>query len=164
MVKISRKILVLLTLVLFLAFVCTVVYAADAQKQPNQPSKEKVKGCPAGFTPDQLEKLKAIKMKFDDKREGLMIKVQIKKLELAELLRQDEPDQKKIEAKLDEINAIEGQLHKTMIAEYFEIRKVLTPQQRRFFVRKIIREILGGGIGVSPGKQPGQPKRQPKNK
>lgn len=162
--KTSRKVLIVLTVVFFLAFVIAAASAVDTQKQQaSPPANEKAKGGP-GLTPEQMEKLKAIHMKFDDKREGLMIKVQIKKLELAELLRQDEPDQKKIEVKLDEINAIEGQLHKTMIAEYFEIRKILTPEQKKFFVKKIIREILGGGIGVPPGKQPRQPKQQPKNK
>lgn len=162
--KTSRKILVVITVLLFLAFVFNFAHAANAQKQqPGTSSKEKAKGG-MGLTPEQLEKLKALHIKFDDVRENMMIEIQIRKLELAKLLKAEEPEQKKIEAKLDEINQIEGQLHKTMIAEYFEIRKILTPEQRRFFVRKIIKKILGGGRGIAYGKHLAKTKPQFKNK
>jgi Spy/CpxP family protein refolding chaperone len=93
-------------------------------------------------TAEQKKKLKELHFKFEEKRHDIILKVQNKKSELALLLNEENPDRKKIEKKLKEIMALENRLQSLMLDEFFEVRKILKPGQRKLFTRRLIRVIL----------------------
>jgi len=94
------------------------------------------------LTPQQQEKLKRIRDSFVDRQEEIMLRIREKRLEMLKLFKDPEPDRKKIDASIDEIVRLEGARQHLMVDEFFEVRKLLTPEQARLFTRKTLRAML----------------------
>ena len=82
-----------------------------------------------GLTDDQIEKLTSIRTETSKAQIRNKAELQIIRIDLQDLLQQDNPDLKKIDAKLDEIGRLEVQLKKDMIHSFIEAKSVLTDEQ-----------------------------------
>jgi Spy/CpxP family protein refolding chaperone len=95
-----------------------------------------------GLTPEQQEKLKNIRTRYEEKAEDIQFEIRSKKIEMVKLLRAPSPERKMIDQKLEELLKLEGARQRLYVDEYFEVRKLLTPEQARIFTRKTIRAIM----------------------
>lgn len=109
-----------MSLVLVLALVLSLGLAASASARGDWGRG------PGGMnlTPDQAGKLFDLKQKFMDDTAGLRKQMWVKRAEVRALWRAANPDQKQIEAKQKEINAIRDQLQPKMTAFRLEARKI----------------------------------------
>lgn len=132
---------------------------ATVSADPARPAAGQATGQPAGrsgrgapeaggpfagrmaLTDDQKQKVEAIHAKYQDQRDNLSDQVDEKSLQLRKLFRVAEPDQNAIDGVIDEIISLQGQMQKLTVAELFEIRKILTPDQRKSFTRMMMNRI-----------------------
>lgn len=106
-------------------------------------------GPGAGFgpglnlTPEQSQKMQAMRENFFKESLPLRNELQVKQLELRTLWAQANPDQEKILAKQKEVNALRAQLQEKATQHRLEMRKVLTPEQQA--------QMGAYGPGFGPG-------------
>ena len=60
----------------------------------------------------------------------------------AEKLRKEKQFTEEIEKELKEILTLEGKLQGLMLSEFFEIRKILNVEQKKYFTRRITKKLL----------------------
>jgi Spy/CpxP family protein refolding chaperone len=72
-------------------------------------------------------------MRFDMQKQlvGVRAKMQMARLDLHQLLAADNPDKAAIEAKMGEISQIALQVHSTRLNHWFEVNKILNPDQQK---------------------------------
>ena len=78
--------------------------------------------------------------------------MELRHIELRELMRGDNPDQSAIMQKIDEVNALRGKMQKQRVETMLSARSVLTPEQRKkikTFMEN--RGAGGGGTGTHDG-------------
>ena len=85
--------------------------------------------------------------------------MQLRHIELRELLRSDNPDHDAIMRKLDEVNALQGKMEKQRVETMLTARSVLTPEQLKKI--KTFMENRGGGPGRGPMERRGGMGRPP---
>jgi len=114
-------------------------------------------GGPAGhgpwrvlnLTPEQVEKMKALRKTFFEQALPLRNELMSKKFELKALWLQTNPDEGKILAKEREVNALRVQLQEKATKNRLEMRKILTPEQQAQLTsllgRHRMRHRYGGG-------------------
>ncbi len=135
--------LVLLCLVILAIIAVALPMTAHAQKAKPNTQKSGAEGnLMLRLTDEQRDKVQAIRMRFEEKMEDVRFELRKQRFELAYLLRQGEEDRNKIDAKIDEILVLEKKRHKMILDEYFEMKKILTPQQNRIFLRHMIRAMM----------------------
>jgi len=79
---------------------------------------------------DQLKKWEALRVDFQKKRNELQAKLKNARLDLRQLMKSKRvPDEKKVYAKLDEIQKLNAQLKRMAIAQQLEFRKLITDEQ-----------------------------------
>jgi len=99
------------------------------------------------LTPEQIEKMKALRKSFFEQALPLRNELMSKKLELKALWVQTNPDEGKILAKQKEINALRVQLQEKATKNRLEMRKILTPEQQAQVVSLLGRHRGGHGYG-----------------
>ena len=82
------------------------------------------------LSPEQVEKMKALRKSFSEQVLPLRNELMRKKFELKALWMQTNPDEEKILAKQKEINDLRAQLGEKVTRNRLEMRKILTPEQR----------------------------------
>ncbi len=87
-------------------------------------------GSGLNLTPEQTQKMEALRESHLKETLPLRNELQIKQLELRTLWAQTNPDQAKILAKQKELNAFREQLQEKATVHRLEMRKVLTPEQQ----------------------------------
>jgi len=100
-------------------------------------------GANLNLTPEQNQKLQAMRESFFKETLSLRNEMQVKQLELRTLWAQTNPDQEKILAKQKELNALKAQMQEKNTLHRLEMRKVLTPEQQA--------QIGAFGPGFGPG-------------
>ncbi len=95
------------------------------------------------LTPEQTQKLQAMRESFFKENLPLRNDMQVKQLELRTLWAQTNPDQEKILAKQKEINALRAQMQEKGTKHRLEMRKILTPEQQA--------QVAAFGLGFGPG-------------
>lgn len=110
-----------------------------------------------GLNDKQKAGLKAIHQRYAQKRNDLEWQIQLKRVQLAMLIRgKTTPDRKTLVAGLDQISAMESSLKHMMVDEFFEVKALLKPEQFAIFKEHIARAIAGMGRGFQgPGGAPG---------
>lgn len=101
------------------------------------------------LTPDQLDKIDALREAHLKEMLPLQTDLRVKEIELAALWRADEPDAKKIIAKMKEIGDVREKMEVARISHQFDIRKLLTPEQRKAMKK------MGMPPGMGPDRRPG---------
>jgi len=95
------------------------------------------------LTQEQITKVNEIQMKFQNENLDLLNDLQRKNLELQNLLMVEPVDQSATNYKIEEINKMQADLQKKMLAQNEKMRNVLTDEQKALY----------GNAGVSPGLQ-----------
>jgi Spy/CpxP family protein refolding chaperone len=93
---------------------------------------------------EQISKIQKLKLGFQKEMLPLRTQLQTKRLELQTLIAEN-AEQKKLEAKIDEISKASAELMKKRIAHRQEIRKLLTDEQKAYF------DLRGFGMGRKGG-------------
>jgi Spy/CpxP family protein refolding chaperone len=105
-------------------------------------------GMMPDMTPEQLEKMDALRTAQVKAMAPLHADLQVKEIELQALWRADEPDAKQIIAKVKEIGAIEEKIQIAQINHRFEMRKLMTPEQRKAMKKMGMGPgMMGRGMG-----------------
>jgi Spy/CpxP family protein refolding chaperone len=109
------------------------------------------------LTPEQFEKMKALRGSFFKERIPLRNELMSKRLELRALWVQTNPDEEKILAKQREINALRAQLQEKTTKNRLEMLKILTPEQRAQWqaYKASLRHGRGYSRGCKCGRGPG---------
>jgi Spy/CpxP family protein refolding chaperone len=79
----------------------------------------------AQLTPEQAGKLFDLRQKFLDDTASLRKEKMVKRAELRDLWRAENPDEKQILAKLKEINAVKAKLQEKAVPFRLEVKKIL---------------------------------------
>ena len=100
------------------------------------------------MTPEQLEKLDVLRAAHLKEMSPLRTDLQLKEIELEALWRADEPDAKKIIAKVKEIGGVREKMEIARINHQFDMRKLMTPEQRKAMKKMGMgRGMMGKGMG-----------------
>jgi len=105
------------------------------------------------LTPEQAQKVQALRESFFKETLPLRNDLMSKKLEMRSLWLQPNPDEEKILAKQKEISALKDQLGERAIKNRFAMRQILTPEQQAQLANLRGREWheYGRGCGFGPG-------------
>lgn len=100
------------------------------------------------MTPEQMEKMDALRTAQVKAMAPLRSDLKVKEIELDALWRADEPDAKKIIAKVKEIGDIREKMEIVRINHQFDMRKLMTPEQRKAMKGMGMgRGMMGKGMG-----------------
>ncbi len=121
-------------------------------------------GRDLNFTPDQKDKLKELRWKFEGETAQLKGALLTKRLELRALWRNPKADSKAILDKEKELRDVQSQLREKAVLHRLEVRKILTPEQiekmgpgwGKGFGRHHMAGEMGEGPGMEHGMGPGQ--------
>lgn len=80
--------------------------------------------------PEQVTKIKAMRLELAKATLQLRNELQLKQLELRQMMLADKPDQGLIGAKIDEVAPLRTELQKKRIEYLLAIRGILTPEQK----------------------------------
>jgi zinc resistance-associated protein len=130
---------------------------AMAQGSEKGPGMERGYGPYLNLTPDQAEKIKALRESFLKEKIPLQNELTRERLQLKALWMQVNPDEQKILAKQKEMNTLRAQIEEKATKNRLEMRKVLTPEQQAKWIYFLSRhQVWGGhhrgrGFGQGPG-------------
>ena len=106
------------------------------------------------LTPEQTQKMQAVRESFLKEKIPLRNELMLKRLELRGLWMQTNPDEAKILANQKEINALRAQLGEKVTKNRLEMRKILTPEQQAQLISLLGRHRVwhryGGGREFGP--------------
>ena len=112
------------------------------------------------MTQEQAQKIRTETFNFREAEIRDRANVQVKQLELAELLSAETPDRGAINSKLDEISAARLTQAKAVVNFRLDMRTALTPDQKlklQEMRKEFFQHRFGpGGPGDGPGPQSGQ--------
>jgi len=97
-----------------------------------------------GLTDEQVGRLHKIGIDAEKAAVQTRADMELRHIELRELLRADNPDHDAIMQKLDEVNALRGKMEKQQVETLLSARSVLTPDQLKKV--KAFMENRGGGM------------------
>lgn len=113
-----------------------------------------------GMTPEQAQKIRTETFDFRKAEIRNRADLQVKKLELRELLSAETPDRGAINSKLEEISAARLTHAKACVNFHLDMRAALTPDQKlklQEMRKQFFQHRFGpGGPGDGPGPQSGQ--------
>ena len=84
-----------------------------------------------GLTDEQVARLHKIGVEAEKASVQTRADMQLRHIELRELMRADNPDHDAIMQKLDEVNALQGKMAKQRVETMLSARSVLTPEQQK---------------------------------
>ena len=100
-----------------------------------------------GLTDEQADKIAALMTQARKKAVKARADVRVAGIELAELLTQDEVDKGKVDGKVSQIAQATEKMIRNRMDAFFQIREVLTPEQRKKakpFIRRMFSRHAGG--------------------
>jgi len=115
-----------------------------------------------GLTDEQVGRLHKIGVDAQKASVQTRADMQLRRIELRELMRADNPDHNAIMQKLDEVNALQGTMQKQRVETMLSARSVLTPEQLKKI--KTFMQNRGAGGGPERGhmmERRGGPRRPP---
>jgi uncharacterized membrane protein len=114
--------------------------AAMDEELPEAPDPQPLLGR-LKLTDQQKKQIE--QMRFDMQKQliGVRAKMQTARVDLRELLAADNPDKAAIEAKMGEISQIALQVHSIRLNQWFEVNKLLNPDQQKIW-RGLLRHPL----------------------
>ena len=108
-----------------------------------------------GLSDDQVERMKVCRHAFLSKADRISLDLREKRIELADLLFASEPDSERIQIALTQINGMQAELQKGVIAYLLDGKRLLTQeQQERFFSIIRNRILLDTGHHLRNGLDP----------
>jgi len=120
-----------------------------AQKADSGPGGEAC-GIP-NLTPEQAAKIETLKIEHQKALLFLQTDMKTKRLELRQLMI-EKADQKKLEAKIDELARVWADIQKKCLVHRNEIRSLLTDEQKKALDQKCGAMGCGAGMGHGAGR------------
>lgn len=102
------------------------------------------------LTPEQAAKIDKLKVEHQKALVLLQADLKIKRLELRQLML-DKADQKKLEAKIDELAKVGADIQKKCLAHRTEVGRLLTDEQKKALDQKCAGMSCGAGMGHGAG-------------
>jgi Spy/CpxP family protein refolding chaperone len=99
-----------------------------------------------GLTDEQTSGLRSLAVETEKATVRIQADIEVKGIELRELLRADNPDHDAVVKKAEEISALRGDLTKQHIEALLKAKSILTPEQQKK-IRTFIEERAAGGFG-----------------
>jgi len=122
--------------------------ACGMQGMQGMPGTQGMAAMMPDLTPDQSQKMDALRAAHLKEMSPLRTDLQLKQIELEALWRADEPDAKKIVAKVKEIGDIRQKMEVARINHLFDCRKLMTPEQLKAMKKMGMgRGMMGKGMG-----------------
>lgn len=106
------------------------------------------------LTPKQSRAMRSLRDRYEGRLQDLRMKLEGRKLALAQLLSQDDVDKASAKALMDEILDLERQRQQVFLDELFEAREHLRPRQWGAYRRRVLRGLLGEGRQSGGGRLP----------
>ena len=136
----------MVTLLVGLALVLTVPLPAQTAGQ-----SASEKGCAIpNLTPDQMAKMAKLKLEHQKSLVLLQADLKTKRLELRQLML-EKADQKKLEAKIDELAKAGADIQKKCLAHKNAVGSLLTDEQKKALEQKCGGMSCGAGMGHGGG-------------
>jgi Spy/CpxP family protein refolding chaperone len=136
---------------LFLAGFMAASVQADAQNRRMNYDGEgpgtMMYSCIPDLTDDQESQLDALHTSFFNERKAIKADLDIIRAEKRKLMLADEPDEKAINAKIDEMSNLHAQLQKKKAAMHIAMKDVLTDEQEAAMNRHMGRKNCKMGAG-----------------
>ena len=98
------------------------------------------------LTEDEQKQFDKLSSDLEKKQIALRSRIQTARVELRDLIRSDSPDQAKIEAKQSEISKLETDLKLNRTGFWFDVNKILTPEQQKEW-KKVLEMPMPGMRG-----------------
>ncbi|MCA9793867.1 MAG: periplasmic heavy metal sensor [Candidatus Eremiobacteraeota bacterium] len=95
-----------------------------------------------GLTREQAAALQKIRSGYAAKRQDVLEQLRVKKLDLMQLLKANDPEAPKIKAKLREIMDVELKLQHLYVDEMFDCRSQMNDEQWTHYRRNVIRLMM----------------------
>jgi len=114
-------------------------------RPPPPPPGEPPGGGPLerlNLTEEQKLQVQKIHSRYEWLMEDVRISSQKARIQMADFLREENPDRNKIGKQLNRIMVLEHRQQKILLDEFFETRKVLNPEQQRQLTLMATRMIL----------------------
>jgi Spy/CpxP family protein refolding chaperone len=111
----------------------------ETQQVNSDKIDEIIEGIP-GITPEQRAKIEELKTKHLSASLELRAKIREKRAHIETLALAEKPNQKEIDATIDEVAALSAELQKKRMAFRLGVRELLTPQQRVYFDQRLQRQ------------------------
>lgn len=109
-------------------------------------------GCwRASLTDEQRKKLDPLRLEYKKKVYPLKAKLKQAKVELALLIGSDNPKQKDIDKKIDEIAKLKAEKMRLKATHKIAVRKLLTEEQKAKFDMKLLKKAYAGKGGYHRG-------------
>lgn len=98
-------------------------------------------------TEAQMDQIRKIALGTGNATLPIKLEEEKQKIELAQILLQPNADRAKISSKLQEILDLEKKKQEQMVDAYFQIMKILNPEQQAVFTRMVVTRITDMGHG-----------------
>ncbi len=99
-----------------------------------------------GLTEEQISGLRSLAVETEKTTVKAQADIEVKGIELRELLREDNPSHDAVVKKSEEISALRGDLMKQHVEALLKAKSILTPEQQKK-IRTFIEERAAGGFG-----------------
>ncbi|MFN8609925.1 MAG: periplasmic heavy metal sensor [Vulcanimicrobiota bacterium] len=94
------------------------------------------------LSPGQARALRTIRSRFEGRLQDLQMRLEERRLELAQMIRSDNADKATVKAKLDEIINLERERQQLFVDQLFEAKGQLSRAQWGPFRQKVLRHLL----------------------
>lgn len=135
-------------LLLFLLF-STVAWAQPRRMGDGPPVRgmmEKLK-----LTYDQSQQLGKLHSELEKKQIAVRAKIQTLRVDVRDAFGDDKPDRAKIESKINEITKLQGEMKTSHLALWFDVNKILTPEQQKIWKEAPMMMQREGAPGMRRG-------------
>ncbi len=105
------------------------------------------------YTPNQKHSLSSVLDRYEARRQDIALRLQQRKIELANLLRRDDPSKATLQAKVGEIMELEKERQELGIDELFDAKAQMKPAQWRVFRDRLMHSIVFGSSGRSGSRR-----------
>jgi Spy/CpxP family protein refolding chaperone len=122
------------TMIVFLIVLMAMVQVFGQETETAQ--KKRGRMGHMNLTEEQIEQIHKLNTEVEAEITPIQSKLKIKKAELEELMIADNPSQKTINKKIDEISALETQIKKKRTAGRLQTRSLMTDEQKVWFDKK----------------------------
>ena len=97
---------------------------------------------PLQLSPPQARALKRIRSQYEGRIQDVQLRLQGRRLELAQMIRSDSADKATVKAKLDEIINLERERQQLFVDQLFDAKGQLSAEQWGPFRQRVLRRLL----------------------
>lgn len=100
------------------------------------------------LTEDQKKKMMGIRQRYSSKIDDISFDLLETRITMAKELKKDEPDREAINKLIKKTSVLEERKMMLIIDEFFEVKKILTAEQKDFYMRRFIKQMTRTKSGM----------------